>query len=206
MQARVLLFAFAVGVLAACGGSSTIRPTATTFGSPTPLTAVTSPTPASIATATETTLGTGSAVPCASTDLHAVTNGPQGATAMMSFWMVIGNVGAKPCALSAPTQVRFVRSGEVQPFAVSRPKTFGPLTLLPTTSPIANLSAAPTGQAAVWMIWTWRIDGPCNLLEPPQITVVADFPEGFSLTVPGEVKFGPCIGEFGIADFLLTPG
>ncbi|MEO6044137.1 MAG: hypothetical protein ABIQ47_09485 [Tepidiformaceae bacterium] len=148
----------------------------------------------------------GPAANCAFSDLRADSSGPNGATAMMSFWMVIGNVGAKPCALSAPTQVRFVRSGEVQPFAVSRPKALGPLTLLPTTAPIENAPAAPAGQAAVWMIWTWRIDGPCSRLEPPQITVVADFPEGFSLTVPGEVKLGPCIGEFGIADFLLTPG
>lgn len=206
MEARVLLVSFAVIAVAACGGPNNPRPTPSTLGSPTPLEVVTNLAPTVATAATPTPVPAGPAPLCVGSDLRAASSGPVGATAMMSFWMVIGNVGAKPCALSAPTQVRFVRSGEVQPFAVSRPKTFGPLTLLPTTAPIANLSAAPTGQAAVWMIWTWRIDGPCNLLEPPQITVVADFPEGFSLTVPGEVKFGPCIGEFGIADFLLTPG
>ena len=189
-------------LLAGCGGSGAQPPT--TGASPTAhatATATTPARPAFIATATPDVQEP--ATPCRLEDLQVVGSPGNGATAMMSSFLSIANLGTSACSLPPPSSVRFVDPADGRTLATSRPdnRVRRPVTLRPTRALAEDGHSPPAGSGYIWMLWTWRgAQGPCAVYDPPLVTVVATFAQ-FELEAPAPIKFSVCEGTLGIMEF-----
>lgn len=190
-------------LLTGCGGSGA-QPAPTTGASPTAnatATATTPARPAFIATATPDVQEP--ATPCRLEDLQVVGSPGNGATAMMSSFLSIANLGASACSLPPPTSVSFLDPSDGRTLAASRlpNRVRDPVTIRPTQAIAEDGHGPPAGSGYIWMLWTWRGDqGPCAVYDPPLVTVVATFAE-FELEAPAPIKFGVCEGTLGIMGF-----
>lgn len=162
------------------------------------------PTPAPSPTSTPT-LGPELAR-CDQSVLKTLATPPIGATAMMSMFIIIADTGEIPCSLPRPEVVRMVDSAGVEIARFNAdPNRLPPyVNLVPTRTPTADELSVPSGAGHIWLVWTWRVDGACNLLEPPGVTFVVEFSGGMRLETADQVVFGPCSAEQRIAGFDLT--
>lgn len=143
---------------------------------------------------------------CDQSVLRAVALPPIGATAMMSMFIIIADTGEIPCSLPRPEAVRMVDGAgvEIAHFNADPNRLPPYLDLLATRAPTADELSAPSGAASVWLVWTWRLDGACNALDPPGVRFLVEFAGGMRLEMPDSVVFAPCSAEQRIAGFDLV--
>ena len=188
-------------LLAGCGGTSAPPVPSASPDAPPSATATTPARPAFIATATPDVQEP--ATPCRLEDLQVVGSPGNGATAMMSSFLSIANLGTSACSLPPPSSVRFVDPADGRTLATSRPdnRVRRPVTLRPTRALAEDEHSPPAGSGYIWMLWTWRgAQGPCAVYDPPLVTVVATFAQ-FELEAPAPIKFSVCEGTLGIMEF-----